>query len=277
MKHLARLGLGGSLLFSLCACGGSEEETPLAPLPATAASAWVGAFLLIEANPSTPATLPSWKTRPGSSALHLAAGKLESGCTSSETLQNPDGSTTIKVTFACSSPVDGSTLSGSLAFTFTASNPGAFRVDYKEFKRVKDTQSWTVNGSKEILLNPAVSRALLTTPAPLTVSFLDTAHPEATRTYSYGCILVADWGTANAYKVWGSFSFQSGNEATLSGAISELHPLAWTPGCCHPTSGILTLTQGRATGEVRFALPCGSYTLSGNPSLNPLTLPDCPE
>jgi len=108
------------------------------------------------------------------------------------------------------------------------------------------------------------------------MSFLDTANPEISRTFSYGCNLVSDWATAGSYKVWGSFSFQSGNEATLSGSISEFSPLAWTSGCCYPLAGVLTLAQGPASSEVSFTSPCGSYTLSGIQTLVPLTLPACP-
>lgn len=272
MNHPARICIAGTALLGLCACGGSKSEAPGTPLPLNTASKVIGAFLLVESNPAAPAALPSWKALPGSAALQLAPGATANACVSTEIVQNPDASTTLKATFTCSSQVDGSTLSGAIWFTFSTATPGNYLFEYKDLKRVKDTQSWTVNGSKQVALDQ--NRATLRTPTPMTMSFLDTANPAASKTYSYGCNLISDWATTGSYKVWGSFSLQSGNDSTLSGSISELHPLTWNPGCCNPTSGVLTLLQGTASSEVTFALPCGSYSVSGYSGLG--TLPACP-
>ena len=110
----------------------------------------------------------------------------------------------------------------------------------------------------------------------MTTSFHDTADPSASRTFSYGCNLTSDWATAGITKVWGTFALQSGSEPTLSATIPEYRPLAWTPGCCYPTSGVLALSQGSASSDASFSLPCGRYSLSGINTLLPFTLPDCP-
>jgi hypothetical protein len=237
------------------------------------ASRTVGAFLLIESSPASPSSLPSWKAQPNSSVLQLSLPAQ--GCTTSELVANPDGSSTLKATFACSSTADGATLSGALWFTFTAANPGSYLVEYKALKLVKGTQSWTVNGAKQIALNLAAGRAALTTPAPMTMSFVDTAAPAASRTLSYGCNLVSDWSVAGAYRLWGTFALQSGNDPSLVGTISEQRPLSWSAGCCHPLSGSLLLTQGQASSEVQFAAPCGTYSVGGYATFAPISLSGC--
>jgi hypothetical protein len=276
MRTISQTGLTGALLLGLCACGGSKQSTPAPPLPPDTAAKAMGAFLLIESIPSAPSALPSWQPlAEGNASQLLTPLPLGEGCVGTQSVLNPDGSTTFKATFACSSQVDGSTLSGALWFTFSAANPGSYLFEYKDLKRVKDTQSWTVNGSKQVLLDLPASRAILRTPTPMTMSFLDTANPATSRVFSYGCHLTSDWATAGTYKLWGTFSLQSGNEA-LSGSIAELQPLVWSLGCCYPVSGTITLAQGTARSDAIFPQPCGNYTISGIQTLVPLTLPACP-
>jgi hypothetical protein len=272
MRRAILSGLGGTALLGLFACGGSKvPERP--PIALADTSRTATAFFLIESNPASPSALPAWKPQAGSGALQLALPSL--GCTSTELVANPDGSSTLKATFACSSPADGTTLSGALWFTFSAAAPGSYLLEYKTLKLVKGTQSWTANGAKQIALNLAASRATLTTPTPMTLSFVDTAEPANSRAFSYGCNLVSDWSVAGSYRVWGTFAFQSGNDPALAGTISDQRPLAWSAGCCYPLSGSILLTQGLTSGEIAFNAPCGTYAVPGFPTFAPSTLPGC--
>ncbi len=276
MRRPTLICIAGTALLALTGCGGSRNPTQPTPLPPATASKAVGAFLLIESSPSTPAALPSWMASPGGGALQFAPGVLAQGCVGTETTPNPDGSTTLKATFACSSQTDGSTLSGAIWFTFSLAAPGEYLLEYRDLKLVQETRSWTVNGTKRVALDLALTRAALSTPTPMTMSFLDTTEPGNSRTYSYVCNLVSNWATPGSTKVWGTFSLQSGNAPTLAGSIPEFRPLTWAAGCCYPTSGTLTLSQGAARSDVNFVLPCGGYSISGIYTLLPLTLPACP-
>lgn len=273
MRHATFPWFGGAALL-LCGCGGSDREPAAPALPAATATEAAMAFLLIEQNPASPAALPSWRAAPDGQSFSLAVPVApQSGCVTAATVSNADGSTTCTLTFACTNAADGSTLTGGIAYTFRASAPGAYRVDYLDLKATRGAQSWAINGSKQITLNLAAKRATVTTLTPMVVT---TVSGATTRVLTYTCNLSGDWGTTGLYKVSGGFSLQSGSESPITCTITT--PLTWdtTSGCCYPVSGLMALAQGRASADVSFMLPCGTYQISGIQTFAPATLPACP-
>ncbi|MBK8794277.1 MAG: hypothetical protein IPN59_14470 [Holophaga sp.] len=273
MRRVTHVCIVGSALLLLGACGGSDK-TPTTPLPPQTAADTAISFLLTETTPATPSTLPTWKPTPDGQAMTLSRPALADAlCITAAIQSNQDGSTTYSLTYDCTNLAEASTLTGTVAYTFSPAIPGSYRVDYQNLKAVKGTQSWSVSGAKQIMLDLVNKKAALTTLAPMVVTVVNGAE---TTLLSYTCNLTGDWGTAGLYKVAGGFSLQSGN--ALPVVCSLASPLTWdlTSGCCHPVSGQMALVQGSASANVAFSLPCGTYQVSNIQTFAPATLPTCP-
>ena len=272
MRKPTFVAISGAALL-LCACGGSDKEsaTPLPPQTATDAAL---SFLLVEQSPATPSALPTWTAAPDGKSFSFSAPTLaQPGCATGALVSNPDGSNTLTLTFACTNVAEGSSLTGSVAYTFSAASPGSYRVAYQNLKAARGTQSWAVTGSKQITLNLVGQKAAVSTLEPMVVTVVNGAN---TRVLTYTCNLTGDWGTVGLYKVSGGFSLQSGSELPVTCTITT--PLTWdtVSGCCHPISGLMALVQGQASATVSFMLPCGTYQVSGIQTFAPSTLPACP-
>ncbi len=245
----------------LIACGGSSPkgDAPVAPvvkpMSAEDARAATWGFLTVEHSAAVASKMPGFI--PSGEGRLLSLPPLPPCVGVSASLAG--GTTTLALTFnACTGP-DGGTLNGAVTISFNAQATD-FSVTFQNLVAKKDTRTWTFNGSKNLKVDAAAKQATLQA-NHLSATFTDSAHPETNRAYLYDADLHADWATAGAYKLSGSFSL-SDNGTLTSGAIASAAPLTWTEGCCYPVSGAIAFTRNQSTTTAAFGLPCGTLTLS---------------
>lgn len=250
--------LGSALVLGL-ACGGSGTSDHRDPsggaLPAATAAALTTAVLGLESG--TAATrLPSMAPA-GEGAFALIAPPTP-GCVDVVNRgTGTDGFTEWLWTFNCTGS-DGTSLTGAVTVRF---HPlGAVNVAYSNFRLAKGTQSWTYNGTRGLTWNQATRQAAVTA-VGLSLGVADTANPSANATYVYNAAYTVDASQAAAPRLWGTFSFAA-NGTTTTGAIAQDKALTWNPGCCHPLSGTLLLTQGPRSASVTFTSPCGTVWIT---------------
>lgn len=258
MRRTALLTPLAALLLAGCGGGGSSPTTapPAQPLASSAVSPFVTAFLIAEQQGvATPDALPTLAPA-GDAGVFALVQPAVPACVS-VTSAGP-GISPVTYTFNnCTGP-NGGTLTGQLVVAWSGST---YTLTYQNLTATRGTQAWMLNGSKTIAVNAAARQASLST-AGLTHTFTDSANPSSNTTFTYACALTADWATAGQRKLWGTFSYQSGLDATLHAAIAQAAPLVWSAGCCYPGSGTVAFTKGLAKADVAFGLPCGTVTIT---------------
>lgn len=260
----------------LCHCGGgSGFKSALSDLSVQTLANAVQAFTLVEHTPTGPDSLPAWlPTAPGKAAQLAipAPGK----CITTRQRQNPDGSTSVTLSFSCASKRDGSTLAGEVIYTFS---PGTdqYRVDYRSLRMVRGSTSFTLNGVKTIQLHRSARHASISTPTPLTIAMVDLRKPELNQTFSYSCKLTSDYRNEGLHRLWGRFSLQAGTETVLGASIPPGDSLVWSSQskCCHPTSGTVFFENSSKDSFARFGATCGKVDVEFGSKTQSVQLPAC--
>lgn len=264
----------------LLACGGSgqnsSQSTPpdAKAIPADEALASTWGFLTLEQGTSMASQMPTFTQVGDAKHLNTAA---TSSCITTIT-STKEGITHVLYTFNNCGPqpvsLNSLNLSGSLAISFSNQVPSLYTVEYTNLVVTRGSQTWTFNGVKTIDVNLSIKQAHMVA-TNLSAVFADSAYPDANRSFLYNANLSADWATANAYKLTGSYSLLA-NTHTTSGLIASSNPLTWTTGCCYPVSGSISLTKDALSASVAFALPCGSVTITPTGQMSsPQLLPAC--
>lgn len=267
MKHwtitLASLALGG-----LLACGGRGDTTPppSTHLDGESAVILAASFLNEENN----------QTGENDDSGPIQAGQAEGlSMPAHPTCVTPSAVTPNSVTWTfvnCTGP-HGWTWNGVVVITWVRNTDGTLLVkhDQQHMVGTKEGKSWTINGVKNLLKDPATKIVRLSTEPGFTKAFNDGTK---TTTYIYTCNLTADWSTQGQRKLSGSWGMtpQGGGDA-VSAVIASSTPLVWdrSADCCYPVSGTLTLTKGTRTATIVHKMPCGSITVNGEAK----TLPPC--
>ncbi|HJV22897.1 MAG TPA: hypothetical protein VJ570_09370 [Holophagaceae bacterium] len=214
-------------------------------------------LMVFERTQATSSNLPTWAPTPEGTALAFTPG-ASALCVSKGIPSDPDlnGYTHVVSTYAgCTGP-QGGTLNGTVDTAFR--NGDYFLTFNLTAALPANGLSWTYSGQRHVVLDLAHSLSTIT--STIVVSAYLNGSPLGTE--SYNANLSADWATANQYKLWGTFNVMATGQDTLVGSISAAQPLVWSPGCCYPGSGTLSLSRGGKTAGVTFALPCGQVTLS---------------
>lgn len=258
----------------MCSCFGRFKRKPLGMLKDALVHQTVHAFTMIEHLPATPDTLPEWVPDTQGNALRLSVPPMNN-CNTYKTHLNPDGSTTVTRSYACSSPWDSSTLSGEVAWRFTRGTD-VYQMEYRALRLVVGTTSWTINGTKHIQLHRTARHATITTPTPMTVAIMDSKTPSNSQSFSYGCKIISDYQSPDVCLLWGWFSLQAGADPILKGNIAPGEALQWfcKPLCGHPGPGRIKLSQGSNSSEPYFQSP-GIYIFSGENKARQYHLPAC--
>lgn len=264
-----------ALMVLATGCGGgggsntTSDPTPT-PLAADSASAYLGTFLLSESQSADSGSLPTVAPAgdPGVYALAVPALPACIGVTS-----GGPGTPTTYTYNSCTGP-NGTTLTGQITFSWSNST---CTLTYANFTAAKDTRTWVMNGTKTITVNATTHQSQVATTG-ITHVYTDTAFPADNRTFTYTCALLADWATAGAYKLSGTFSYlAAGESSALQGTIPTAAPLTWTAGCCYPSTGTVNLQKGLAKADLSFGLPCGTMTITSyGMSAVARTLTACP-
>lgn len=260
---LAPLALGG-----LLACGGHGITTPpsASGLDSESAMSLAASFLNEENNQAG---------ENDGSGPFLAGEALGFATPAHPACVTPSAITSNSVTWTfvnCTGP-HGWTWNGVVVINWARNADGTTLVkhDQQHMVGTKDGRSWTINGAKDLLKDPATKLVRLTAEPGFTKAFNDGTK---TTTYTYTCNLTADWATQGQRKLYGSWGLspQSGGDA-VSAVIATATPLVWdrAADCCYPVSGTLALTKGSRTANVVHGLPCGSITVNGEAK----TLPPC--
>jgi hypothetical protein len=259
---LAPLALGG-----LLACGGHGDPLPPSNvLDGESAVALAAHFLNEENN----------QTGENDDSGPVAAGQAEGlAMPAHPTCVVPSAATPNSVTWTfnnCTGP-HGWTWNGVVVITWGRNPDGSILVkhDQRHMVGTRNGKSWTLNGVKDILRDPATKIVRLSAEPGFTKAFND---GNSTTTYTYTCNLTADWATQGLRKLYGSWGMtpQGGGDA-VSAVIATSTPLVWdrSADCCYPVSGTLNLTKGSRTAALVHALPCGTLTVNGEAK----TLPPC--
>ena len=254
--------LAPAILVGILACGGKADGTPAqsAKLDTAEAQNYTAAFLDRENHQAAEASLPA--VEPAGEALALTYPAAPACATST-----PITPTSVKWTFVnCTGP-HGWTWNGAIVISWQTNADGSVLVkhDNQNMVGTKEGRSWTINGVKDILRNPATKVATLTAEPGFTKTFSDGTRTVA---FSYACSLTADHSVEGQRKLWGTWSLTPQAAAAgegASGTISKDTPLFWDrgTGCCHPVSGTLALTRGSRSATLVFGLPCGTVTING--------------
>jgi hypothetical protein len=249
-------------LILLLACGGGGKSSsgptspapPITPLTWESAEAVTTAFLLAEHQQFSAPALPSLEPLGDSGVFGLKTPGPIPDCVT----LTLNGTASVLLTFnGCVGP-NGGTLSGKLLVSW---KPNEYTLVYQDLQATKGTKGWLLNGTRTLQTNPAAKQALVTV-AGMTIGITDSANEAVSRTVKYASSLTTDWATPGAYKLWGSFSAQSGSDPALACTISAGAPLLWNPGCCYPVAGVMSLQQGPAKADLTFTLPCGTVTVA---------------
>lgn len=243
----------------LAGCGGKSDGTappPAQPLASGTVAPFLTAFLVAEqTSVATPDALPALAPA-GDAGVYALVQPAVPACVG--VTSGGPGVSPVTYTFnSCAGP-NGGVLTGQLTVAWSGST---YTLTYQNLTVTRGTQAWVLNGTKTLTVNALAHQATVTT-AGLTHAFTDSANPAANASFTYACALTADWATAGQRKVWGTFSYQSGFDATLSAVIAQATPLTWATGCCTPTSGTIAFTKGLAKADVAFGLPCGTVTVT---------------
>lgn len=254
--------LAPAALLGLLACGGKADGTTAATtrLDTTEAATYTAAFLDMENNQAAEAALPAVETIGDALALQFPPPPACATAT-------PLTPTSVKWVYTnCMGP-HGWTWNGTLVVSWQTNPDGTVLVkhDHQAMVGTKDGRSWTVNGVKDILRNPATKQATLSAEPGFTKAFNDGTRAV---TFTYACALTADHTVEGQRKLWGTWSLTPQAPATgagASGSISKDTPLFWdrNTGCCHPISGTLALKRDTKSATLVFGLPCGSVTING--------------
>lgn len=268
MRHPS-LPLPCVLVVVSLACG--SGSTPAPPPPATppalapesAASAVSAVFL--------PEVLTGLESLPRLQATEMPgvyglAGAPALGCVQ----VSLTGPTTQTWTFQCTTP-DGGSVTGSVAITFTAQSAA---VTYTQLTWAKGGQRWTLNGTRN-LLRPLGSRTATLTYTGFSVAYADSATT-VTQTTTISGSGTLDASQAGQLKLHGTWTLTEGSR-TRTLDVPQAQALTWSPGCCWPTSGVATVTEGGLGATATFTVPCGTLSVASG-GLPPVSrsLPGCP-
>ena len=254
---LAPLALGG-----LLACGGhgsTSTTPPSSRLDGETAVTLAAAFLNEENN----------QAGENDGSGPMAAGQAEGlALPASPSCVAVSGATASSITWTfnnCTGP-HGWTWNGVVVISWVKNPDGSWLVkhDQQHMVGTKDGRSWTINGVKDLLKDPATKTVRLAAEPGFTKAFNDGSK---TTTYTYTCNLTADWSTPDQRKLSGSWGLapRGGGGDAVSAVIAAATPLVWdrSANCCYPVSGTLVLTRGGQTATIVHALPCGSLTVNG--------------
>lgn len=173
---------------------------------------------------------------------------------------------------ACTGP-HGWTWNGVTVISWTPNTDGTVLVkhDRRNMVGTKDGRTWTVNGVRDTLINPATKIVEVTAEPGFTKVFNDGT---TSISYVYTANLTASHAEEGKRKLSGTWALTPATGDAISGSISAATPLVWdkAANCCHPVSGTLTLSKGSKDATLVFGLPCGSITVNGTAK----TLGACP-
>jgi hypothetical protein len=247
-------------LAGLMACGGNTSS-PTAPPSTQMDSATAEALvapLLNEQNNQAGENDNSGPTQ----ALEAMAftEPLHPACV---TVSNQTANSETWTFTSCTGP-HGWTWNGVVLLTWTVNGDGTVLVKHNHQNLVgtKDGKTWTINGVRDNLRNPATKLVQISAEPGFTKTFNDGT---ATTVYTYTMGLTADWSTAGERKLFGTWALTPVNGEPINGTIAQASPLVWdkTSGCCYPVSGTMVVTKGSKTANLQYGLPCGTVTING--------------
>lgn len=164
---------------------------------------------------------------------------------------------------ACTGP-HGWTWNGVTVISWIRNPDGTTLVkhDRRNMVGTKDDRTWTINGVRDTLINPAAKTVQVTAEPGFTKVF---SNGTTTVTFAYTANLTADRSEEGKRKLYGAWALTPTSGDAVGGTISQATPLVWekAANCCHPVSGTLNLTKGSKNATLVFGLPCGSVTVNG--------------
>ena len=255
-------------LASLLACGGQSSNAPVAPPSSTkmdpdTAAALAVPFETTEANQA--GEMDGSGPVPAGEALSM----VQPDHPACVTVSNVTASSVTWTFNACTGP-HGWTWNGVVVISWSKNADGTVLVkhDHQNFVGTKDGKTWTINGIKDALRNPAAKMVTLTAEPGFTKTFNDGT---TTTVYTYTCALTADWSTQGQRKLYGTWAMTPATGDAVSASIAQATALVWdkAAGCCYPVSGTVNLAKGTKTATIVHSLPCGTVTINGTARLLP--------
>ncbi|MDE3245698.1 MAG: hypothetical protein KGN80_06385 [Acidobacteriota bacterium] len=262
LVSLAPLTLAG-----LLACGGQSSNTPAPPStskmdPDTAAALTVP-FETTEANQA--GEMDGSGPVPAGEALSM----VQPSHPDCVTVSNVTASSVTWTFNSCTGP-HGWTWNGVVVISWARNADGTVLVkhDHQNFVGTKDGKTWTINGIKDHLRNPATKMVTLTAEPGFTKTF---NNGTTTTTYTFTCALTADWSTQGQRKLYGTWAMTPATGDAVSASIAPTTPLVWdkAAGCCYAISGTVELAKGAKTATIVHGMPCGTVTINGTSKLLP--------
>jgi len=264
MKPL-RLVLYPITLAGLLACGGKVDSPPAGSnlLDAPTAIAMTAPFLNEQNNQS------GEMDEAGPVAALEAAGFVDPEHPGCVTLGERTPTAVTWTYSNCTGP-HGWTWNGQVVISWTRNPDGSVLVkhDHRNLVGSMDGKSWTINGVRNNLRNPA-SRIVQISAGP---GFTKTYNDGTTSTvFSYTLNLTADWSEAGKRKLHGAWGLTPTVGDAFSASIAQTTPLVWdrAANCCYPVSGTLVAAKGARSTRIVHSLPCGTVTLNGETKLLP--------
>ncbi|MBL0211643.1 MAG: hypothetical protein IPQ13_12150 [Holophagaceae bacterium] len=262
------LTLAPLTLAGLLACGGAGDNPPAAPpanpkMDVETAAALAVPFETIEANQA------GEMDESGPTAAGEAMSMVQPGHPDCVSVSNVTASSVTWTFNSCTGP-HGWTWNGVVVISWTRNNDGTVLVkhDHQNFVGTKDGKSWTINGIKDRLRNPAARKVTLTAEPGFTKAFNDGT---TTTVYTYTCAMTADWSEQGKRKLYGTWAMTPATGDAVSATIDQATALVWdrAAGCCYPVSGTLNLAKGTKKATIVHSLPCGTVTINDTTRLLP--------
>ncbi len=263
LVNLAPLTLAG-----LLACGGQSSNTPVVPPAPTKLDADAAATLAVPFE-TTEANQAGEMDGSGPVAAGDAMAMVQPDHPGCVTVSNVTATSVTWTYNSCTGP-HGWTWNGVVVISWTRNSDGTVLVkhDHQNFIGSKDGKTWTINGIKDHLRNPATKMVTLSAEPGFTKAFNDGT---TTTVYAFTCALTADWSTAGQRKLSGTWALTPATGDAVTGSISQAAPLVWdkSASCCYPVSGTLELTKGTKSATIIHSLPCGTATINGTTKILP--------
>lgn len=263
LTTLAPLTLAGFL-----ACGGQSGSTPAEP-PASPKIDPDAAAALIVPFETTETNQAGEMDGSGPVAAGEALSMVQPDHPGCVTVSDVTASSVTWTYNNCTGP-HGWTWNGVVVISWTRNADGTVLVKHahQNFIGTKDGRTWTINGTKDHLRNPATKLVTLSTEPGFTKTFNDGT---TSTVYTYTCALTADWSTAGQRKLYGTWAMTPATGDAVNASISQATPLVWdrAAGCCYPVSGTVDLTKGAKSATIVHGLPCGTVAINGTSKLLP--------
>ncbi len=260
---LASLALAG-----LLACGGKDINPTVAPATDSKLDVDTAAALIVPFE-TTEATPAGEMDGSGPTQAGEALSMVQPEHPACVTVSNVTASSVTWTYNNCTGP-HGWTWNGAVVISWTKNPDGTVLVkhDHQNFVGTKDGKTWTINGIKDRLRNPATKIVAISAEPGFTKAFNDGTKSTV---YAYTCALTADWSTAGQRKLYGTWAMTPAAGDAVSATIAQATPLLWdkAANCCYAISGTLNLTKGTKTATIVHSLPCGTVTTNDTVKLRP--------